>query len=480
MDNARPWAVVAGASCVYAIASVAYRLLFHPLKKYPGPPLAAVTIYYKGYFDVIKRGGLLEHIKQLHQKYGPVVRIAPNELHFDDTKAFADIYAVGSKFTKEPSFYKCFGQDEASFGLIDVHASRIRREILNPLFSRRAVLKLENVVQEKVNKLVSQLLTYRDAQKSANLFMAFRSTTLDIIASYCLAKDFNALSTEGFMHPFLTSLQTLIPFFWVLRYLPFLIPVLMEPPTWIAQFLDSKSRALFDIRQQASAQIDVFLADPEALENPISRSSLLQEALTLLLAGSDTLGNTLTVGTFRVLNDEVVHAKLVEELQNAWPNKDAIVQFTTLEKLPYLTAVLKETLRFASGVVTPLPRVVGPADTRIGDWHVPAGTIISMSSTMMHNNADVFPEPFKFAPERWLGLDAKDLETYLVPFSKGPRGCLGMNLAWCELYLIFANVFRKLEMEMHDTTVEDFKYNDNFVPVYQGKPLHAAIRERST
>lgn len=99
-------------------------------------------------------------------------------------------------------------------------------------------------------------------------------------------------------------------------------------------------------------------------------------------------------------------------------------------------------------------------------------TVVSSGSTFMHNNAEVFPDPFVFDPERWLKPkeEVRELENHLVPFSRGPRMCLGFkyasswfldveivtntsdSLAWCELYLIFANFFRKLDLEIYKTT----------------------------
>lgn len=177
---------------------------------------------------------------------------------------------------------------------------------------------------------------------------------------------------------------------------------------------------------------------------------------------SDTVANACTIGVFNALNDKRICTTLVQELVSAWPDIDQKVDHHTLEKLPYLvclsfldvtpfikltvpqTAVIKESLRCSSGVVSPLPRVV-PFDTKIGGVGVPKGvrctsvyecrvltnalfqTIVSMSSVFVHNNPDVFHHPQLFYPERWLQEDSNELETFLVPFSRGPRMCLGMK-----------------------------------------------------
>jgi len=99
----------------------------------------------------------------------------------------------------------------------------------------------------------------------------------------------------------------------------------------------------------------------------------------------------------------------------------------------------------ANGVVTPLPRIVGPTETVISGEVIPAGvsmrlvilnvleliiirqTVVSMGASILHRNPDIFPDPLTFNPERWLQSDSADLEKYLVSFSKGPRSCLGIK-----------------------------------------------------
>ncbi|KAF8871027.1 cytochrome P450 [Infundibulicybe gibba] len=452
----------------YVLALASWRILFHPLSRIPGPPLAAITTFYMGYFDIVKNGGMVDQLEILHKKYGRVVRIGPSDLHFDDPEAV----------------------------LLGVHRPQLaktRKEVIRPLFSRRAILNLETVVQDAVDKLVKALLAYEKSRRAANLYMAFLSTSMEVIASYCFAQSFDSFDFQNFDHPVLVALESLGPVYCILQQLPFLSPLVMNMPQWIANIISSNSAALGRLRMHLSSQIDKFLANPSLLESTDheivyhhlisskratpSSKSLLHEAVVLIAAGSDTVGNTCTIGTFYILENKDVHQHLFEELKSVWPDRDSHITLETLEKLPYLTAVIKESLRMSHGVVTPLPRIV-PNDTVIAGVHVPAGTSVAMGMTFMHNNPRVFPEPGQFRPERWLEPNARILESHLVPFSKGPRSCIGVNLAWCELYLIFANVFRKLEMEVHDTSARDLDFSAYLTPKYRGKPLRAHVQRR--
>ncbi|KAJ6543688.1 cytochrome P450, partial [Mycena sp. CBHHK59/15] len=159
-----------------------------------------------------------------------------------------------------------------------------------------------------------------------------------------------------------------------------------------------------------------------------SKKSLIDESLTLLGAGSETVGNVVTTGVFHILSNKQIRGKLIMELEQSWPNLSSRMSYQMLEKLPYLTAVIKESVRMAHGVVTPIPRVVGPEDALILGYVLPTGTVVSLGITFIHENPSIFDAPGVFNPERWLQPISKEIEgKYFVPFSKGPRMCLGLK-----------------------------------------------------
>ncbi|KAK7019700.1 hypothetical protein VNI00_018000 [Paramarasmius palmivorus] len=149
-----------------------------------------------------------------------------------------------------------------------------------------------------------------------------------------------------------------------------------------------------------------------------------------------------------------------------------------LEKLPYLTAVIKESLRLSSGVITPMPRVVPETGAIIAGYTVPPGTVVSIGNTFVHMNPDIFPEPERFYPERWLEDKDHSLDRYLVALGKGPRSCIGINLAWSELYMILGNVFRKLDFHSKTDLWSEVQVREYFVPLYHGDVLTATASER--
>jgi cytochrome P450 len=86
-----------------------------------------------------------------------------------------------------------------------------------------------------------------------------------------------------------------------------------------------------------------------------------------------------------------------------------------------------------------------------------------MSIRNLHEDPRIFADPTSFKPERWLVSDRKELQKYFHPFGRGARNCLGMPLAWAELYTMLGNAFRRFDMRLHDTTIEDIKLYHDYV-----------------
>lgn len=101
------------------------------------------------------------------------------------------------------------------------------------------------------------------------------------------------------------------------------------------------------------------------------------------------------------------------------------------------------------------PRVNSQTVTNYKNWTIPVNVPVSMNIWNTHFNADIFPDPYEYKPERWLQAGSKDLEKYLVPFGSGSRMCIGMNLSLAEQYLGLAYVFRRYKLELFETKKSD-------------------------
>jgi cytochrome P450 len=221
------------------------------------------------------------------------------------------------------------------------------------------------------------------------------------------------------------------------------------------------------------------LLESDLPESEKSVDRIAQEAQTLVAAGSATTSYFLKSAIYFVLADQNVLKRLQAELKEHIPDPTDFPPSHQLQKLPFLSAVAKETGRLVPGAFCRLGRIAPKEDLRCGTWTLPAGTIVSMSTWIQHNNPDIFPEPEKFFPDRWLDSDGK-LEKYLVPFSKGSRGCLGINLAYVEIYCTLAVLFRKFEFELYETSKGDVELaHEFFLPISRldSKGVRVRVRE---
>jgi cytochrome P450 len=155
------------------------------------------------------------------------------------------------------------------------------------------------------------------------------------------------------------------------------------------------------------------------------------EAQQMIGAGVETVAWALTTTVFHLLDNPERCQKLRSELQDAVPNPTILPKSVVLEKLPYLAACVKEGIRLSTGVSVRLPRVSPEKPIEYGDWVIPPGTPVSMTTLDVLRDERVFPDASSFVPERWLeGAKTKEgesLSRYFVPFGKGPRMCIGVK-----------------------------------------------------
>jgi cytochrome P450 len=156
--------------------------------------------------------------------------------------------------------------------------------------------------------------------------------------------------------------------------------------------------------------------------------------------------------SYHIAANPRIQINLLQELRSVMPHRNSALNLKKLEGLPYFTAVLQEGLRLAIPLSHRLSRIFQQKTLVYQDKLIPPGTAICMTPLLLHQNEDVFPDAEVFRPERWLS-DEK-LQRHLVAFSRGPRSCLGINLAWAELYLVIAKVFRQFNFDVSQVVRE--------------------------
>lgn len=206
---------------------------------------------------------------------------------------------------------------------------------------------------------------------------------------------------------------------------------------------------------------------------------MLAETQAILGAGTETTGNTLSSLTYHLLSQPTVLRRLKAELQEAAAkvsmqnSSNGLMDYRTLDQLPYLQACIREALRLATGVCSRLPRSNKTSPTTYttppGKQYVfPPGTVISMSILDLHYNGDIFDDPTAFDPSRWLEREPERLqqmERAYAPFGRGARQCVGLELAKEEITLMAGNLFHRFELELYETSARDVSIaHDYFAP----------------
>ncbi|KAK5701695.1 hypothetical protein LTR97_004513 [Elasticomyces elasticus] len=414
----------------YNLLHVLYNITLHPLAKFPGPKLAAATRLYESYYELYLGGQYGDQILALHSRYGPIVRISPSEVHILDPTFFDELFNFNPELDKQiqvndnlqqtPGFeLSCTVNGERP----SIHTSHV------PMCTRVEELKGQDT--------------------PFSMSTMYRCLTTDIISEYCFSQPFDLLDdpqgNEKHMDAFLGVFKILfltrqIPCgSWVMSRLE-LLPNWMVPTdqgmAWVQDWQGGISRRLRDIKQGKPQETHSSHPHPTVFEQYIQNGNvpaaektddlLLADAVMFVAAGLETTGFALSTATFHVLNDPSICQTLKAEIAGVWPSDGSLPSLTSLEKLPYLTACLKEALRMSIGMMTRMHRVNYKRPIQYKQWSMPPGTLVAMGQRYILYDPAIFPEPKAYRPERWLAGD-RSLDKWFVVFARGARGCIGQQ-----------------------------------------------------
>lgn len=230
------------------------------------------------------------------------------------------------------------------------------------------------------------------------------------------------------------------------------------PPTfaWAGQFsAEALMKRHQDLKDGAPKEyddfLDKFLQAKEKHPEQVDDNMVINYLLVNVIAGSDTTGATLCAAVYYVLKNPEAQRKLEKELDDA--NLQFAVSWKATQSLPYLDAVMQETMRVHTGVGLMLERIVPKEGFTLPDGrYIPGGTLVGMNPWVIHRNEDVFgPDVESFRPERWLQLDDETEEAYEarikkmkgsnLVFGAGPRTCIGKFLSLMESYKLISTLF---------------------------------------
>ncbi|KAK4216435.1 cytochrome P450 [Rhypophila decipiens] len=464
--------VLAALISTHYIARLIYNLYLHPLAKIPGPPTWCASRL--PFVVSLIRGTIVHDFEKLHRKYGPILRVAPDEITFAQPEAWNDIFLPRQDhkpFLKDRLWWsRQPGQPDNLVSAIDPENHARIRKALSAGFTPRALRSQEPIIQRYVNLLVERLrdqILASGEKKTAEVDIGqwFHFTTFDIFGDLGFGESFDCLETSKF-HPWIALLFNSVKaasFVVAARYYAWLEIILIHG---IPASVKKKAAKHYNqIADKVQRRLNWELSRPDLMSYVIQKGPDSQTVLplgeinatfmVLTTAGSETTATALSGTVNYLVNNTATLDILVKEVRSKFAS-DADISLDGLRDLPYLNAVLQEGLRLCPPVPWILPRRVSDGGSTVCGVWLPGGTPVSIQAYTMNRCEDYFHSATSFHPERWLeharsdpsSLYFRDRREALQPFSIGPRNCLGQHLAWAEMRLILAKLVWNFDIEV--------------------------------
>ncbi|KAK5662523.1 hypothetical protein OQA88_8435 [Cercophora sp. LCS_1] len=456
--------LVGGLLALYITLQILYNLFLHPLRSYPGPLFMRATRL--GYVLRHTRGTLPFDMLDLHKRYGPVVRIAPDELAFSSAAAWKDImgHRVNApEFEKNLKFYKPLDDMETDI----VNAPRdehgqLRRTMAHG-FSDRSMREQQPIIKGYIDLLLRRLRENSKGGKAVDIMAWYNFTTFDVIGDLAFGESFGCLENSAY-HPWVkaifalaragTIFQSAAQWPWLLEGLMKLVPKsLFKEREHHMELTMEKLRRRMEGDKERPDLVEGLLKKRE--EWGLSLEKIQANSSILIIGGSETTATLLSGVTYLLCKNREKLDKLTREIRGAFKSEDEI-GFQSVSALPYLLACLDEGLRMYPPVPAGLPRITPKGGAVVSGNFVPEGTVVAMHHWALYHDDDHFKDPFSFHPERWLGdpAFADDNKDIFQPFHVGARNCLGRNLAYVEMRLIITRVLWNFDIRIAEESLD--------------------------
>ncbi|OZJ03917.1 hypothetical protein BZG36_03279 [Bifiguratus adelaidae] len=460
-----PWEAAGLSAIAYAIYLISDRWLWSPLRDIPGPKAAIFSRFYIA--NIRASGKEYLWIQDLHETYGNIVRIGdPKTVILSDPSALKEIYGT-QQFIKS-DFHAPFSFKNVPniFSTRDPSEHNRRRRLMSHGFSMSNIASMERFILDSgVIKLMDKF-DKRFAGKGieVNMYNEWHCMAFDVIGELAYGQSFGMIDRGH--HPFTKWLAGArgIPIvqgtFPILARAPGCLMFCITPVSYLNQRRMFRfAQDLYAARRRMGKEVDrpdlmsllINGVDPETGEQ-LTYDEQITESLAFVIAGTDTTSNTLTNLIFLLCEHPQVLQRLQQELDKVMPDRNAAMSYKRLDKehAPFLWAVLMESMRLRTVVPTGLPRLVPKGGCALAGHYLPEGTEVSINPHMVHHDPEIFSNPDKFLPDRWLTEDSAKLARYHIPFSLGPRMCIGKNIAWMELTLALAHLVWRFKFSLAD------------------------------
>ncbi|KAK4445614.1 cytochrome P450 [Podospora aff. communis PSN243] len=445
---------------------------WYRLSHIPGPPLAGWTSLWNTYHNW--KCDVPMTLLALTQKYGPVVRIGPNELICTDVDELLRITHFKSGWRKD-RWYRLGrmmpGMDSV-FSTLDPELRREKKRKIMPAYAGKGVDSFEDSVDRGTSSFIRAMQKFADSGEAVDMARQTHFFSLDTLGEVAYSTPMGYLKNNRDMGNFLKINEKILPImlllssydgiFGLMHYWPLKYLMPREGDGVGAGAIMTYTRTLIDERYQPGAEEKRDMLQ-SFIRNGLTKDEILQEVTLQFFAGTDTTSNTIAMLIYHVVTNPRVYKRLQKELDDATaagrlgtPVKDSEVR-----QLEFLQACIRETFRLMPPITSTHFYKAAPAegDTLCG-YRVPFGTRVPTSPVMytLGRNKSFWGDDFEqFRPERWIEADEERKQAMVTRveliFGHGQFACLGKALAWMEISKTASELLRKFDV----TVVNPFK-----------------------
>ncbi|KAI9840073.1 MAG: hypothetical protein M1819_000266 [Sarea resinae] len=409
-----------------------YRVFLHPLRKIPGPLITKCSSLWLHYHAFI--GDQCTAVHQLHEVYGPIVRVGPNDVDISKSDALGPIYIDRGGFEKS-AYYTKFDIDGHAtiFSTMSSDRRAPRAKSVLPIFSTASIKEAAGAITRCAQQMVERMGVVAKNGKPVNILTLTRAFALDSVTAYVFQQNYGGIHEKSSE----LSASLAIDGFVAVGRLYYVSHTVFD---YIVAFFDLVAPDL-ETRRSLEA-VDVFVRSlvkgtvtggsnypSRLLTNGMAVDETIAQCKDVLFAGSDSTGTILAMTCWFLVANPEKYARLRDEIV-----QNAMTSISDLQMLPYLNGVVREALRLSMSVSNRLPRIVPPGGWNYDGYDFPAGANVGVAAFELHLDRSVFPEPGHFLPERWIE-PTSEMNASWLPFGKGARSCIARNLAFKELLI---------------------------------------------
>lgn len=452
------------------------------LKDIPGPWLAKFSNLY--IFYLARFGLRFRTIDALHKEHGKFVRTQPNHVSIADDAAIKTVLGHGNGFLKAEYYDAFYAVEPDIFAVRNRNDHARKRKIISHTFAPKSVREFEPFIMTHLNQIIRQWNSIADghakeggvgpAVVNAQAWLSFLA--IDIIGDLAFGAPFGMLekgkdevevripgrparnvpvmkvvngrdevgATIGHI-PWLKSIAAYLPDGYFRQGASDLADLAGIAITLVQTRLEQNK-----VKKVERPDILTRLMEGRDQHgNAMSEKELQSEALTQMIAGSDTVANTTCALLYNILSTPHVKEKLEKLIREAFPEDVRVPSYDQLNKIPYLAMVVNESMRLHCIPALGLPREIppGPPVEVCGRTFKP-GTVLSIPQYTIHHSKEIWgPDADEFRPERWETVGTRQKEAFM-PFSYGPRACVGRNLAEMEVHMIIATLLKNFDLDV--------------------------------